>query len=528
MAVGAAFLFAVSLVLLIGCANIANLFLARAIVRQREIAVRLAIGASRARLVRQLLAESAVVALAGGVIGLLVALWSAGAIARFIANDPTSSPLALNVAPDVRVFAYTLGLVALATLGFGLVPALQATRPDLNRTLKADEADPGVGRRWLRHWLVGDQVATCMILLLVAGLFLRGLERVQTLDPGWSMDGTTQLTFDLTREGYDTARAQAFLRQLDVRLHALPGVDGVTSGTTSPLGSAHHFAPFAPPGAATPTIAEFVRVGPGYVSLQRIPLLRGRDFSADDAASQKLVIVNEAAARTFWPDADPVGKTLHGYGNADYEVVGIARDAEVSELGKAHVPYLYLAASSNDALDVKVALIRSSAPYAAVANAARAAALSLDHDLHVKVRPLRDNLRPYIQASELLGAVSSLLGGLALVLACTGIYGTVAFAVARRKREIGIRVALGAQGSTLVRLIVSQSMRSVVIGAGIGTALCALASRFLSPILLGVSSHDAVAFAGVPLVLLGVALAASYLPARVASRVDAMAVLRRT
>ena len=198
MAAGAAFLIAVALVLLIACANIANLFLARAVARQREIAVRLAIGASRARLVRQLLAESVLVALAGGTVGTLVALWSAAGIVRFAASDPTSTPISLTIVPDLRIFAYSLGLVAFAALGFGLVPALQATRPDLNRTLKADEADPSGGRRWLRHWLIGGQVATCMVLLIIAGLFLRGLARAQTVDPGWSMDGTAMPTLAST------------------------------------------------------------------------------------------------------------------------------------------------------------------------------------------------------------------------------------------------------------------------------------------------------------------------------------------
>jgi predicted permease len=529
LAVGVAFLIAVSLVLLIACANIANLFLARAVVRQREIAVRLAVGASRARLVRQLLAESALVALVGGVVGTIVALWSAGAIVRLVASDPSSTPFSLSIVPDIRIFAYSLGLVALAALGFGLVPALQATRPDLTQALKTDEADSTSGRRWLRHWLIGGQVATCMVLLIAAGLFLRGVQRAQTVDPGWSMDGTTMMTFDLEREGYTPASAASFLRDLDARLRAIPGVAAVAEGTTTPLGSSHHLAPFGPRGAASPPVIEFARVSAAYLAVQRIPIVRGRDFTAADAASGRhLVILNETAARTFWPGEDPLGKIVHGFKNDDFEVIGVAADAEVAELGKAHAPYLYLSIMPPDAIDVSAAMVRSTASYPAVAGAVRTVARSLDRELHVSVAPLRDNLKPYIQATQLFGFLSGLLGALALLLASIGMYGTVAFAVARRTREIGIRVALGAQPTAVTGLVVSQAMRPVVVGALIGTALCAGVSRLLAPVLFGVSSHDAVAFSVVPLVLLTVALVASYLPARRALRVDAMAALRHT
>ena len=526
LAAGSVFLAAVALVLLIACANVANLFLARATARQREIAVRIAMGASRARLMRQLLTESALVALAGGVLGTLVALWSAAAVVKFIGTDPSDTPIMLTVAPDFRIFGYSLFLVAATALGFGLLPALQATRTDVNRSLKSGDVDPTSGRGRLRHWLVGLQVSTCMVLLIAAGLFLRALNRAQSVDPGWQMDGAVQMSVDFARENYSAPRAEAFTRDLDVRLRALPGVTRVAWGTTAPLGNAHSFSPFSTPEMTKGIQTEFVRVSPEYLSSVGLPIVSGRDFArADGQSDAPLVILNESAARRFWPGQNPVGRTLKGYKDS-YQVIGVVRDAEVSSLGKRHEPYLFLAARTRDALDVSSFLVRSGVPYATLAGAIRSAALGVDPDIHVKVVPLRDNVRPYVQASRLLGIVSISLGGLGLLLASLGIYGTVAFNVARRTREIGIRVALGAYSSQVTRLIVRQSMRPVVVGAAVGVALCAAVSGFLAPLLFGVGGHDAVAFAGVPAVLLLVAMGASYAPARRAVRVNPVEALR--
>ena len=527
LAVGSVFLVAVGLVLLIACANVANLFLARAIARQREMAVRLAMGASRARLVRQLLAESALIAFAGGVLGTLVALWSAGAITRFIGTDPTDTQIGLSVTPDFRIFGYALLLTGLTALGFGLVPALQATRPDVNRSLKSGDNDPTTGGGRMRSALVGLQVATCMVLLIAAGLFLRALNRAMSVDPGWQMDGAMTMSFDLGREGYTVDRAAAFARDLDARLRALPGVTRVAEGTTTPLGGSHMLAPFSTPANPKGVVSEFARVSPEYLATVTLPVARGRDFTRADAESDlPLVILNEAAARRFWPGEDPVGRTLHGFKNTNFQVIGVVRDAELSELGKSHEPYLFISATRADAIDVNSVMVRSGAPTPALSNAMRAAALALDPDMHVSVRPLRDNVRPYVQASRLLGALSAALGGLGLLLASLGIYGTVAFTVARRTREIGIRVALGAYGSQVTRLIVRQAMRPVVVGAIVGIALCGAVSGFLAPVLFGIGGHDVVTFAGVPALLLVIAIAASYAPARRAVRVNPVEALR--
>jgi predicted permease len=525
---GTIFLVAVGLVLLIACANVANLFLARATTRHREIAVRMALGASRGRIVRQLLTESLLVALVGGAIGTVTSIWGMSALAAVVLADASSTPLAIIVQPDIRILGYAIVLIAVTGVAFGLAPALQATRWDVNSALKQDDANPGSKRAWLRGALVGGQVTVCMVLLIVAGLLLRGLQRAQTVDPGFAMDGVQAVTLDLQREGYTPERAAAFHRDVLDRLRAVPGVDEAAEGTAAPLGGHHHSTTFARPGDVRARIVEVNAVSPGYLNAVRLPLMAGRDFTRGDAAAgTRPMIINESGARAFWPGEDAIGKTLHGAHDEDFPIVGVTRDAELSAIGKLHVPYIFVPATDSDALDLGAILVHMKAPTTAAAAAIRAAVLSVDPELHLNVAPLRDNLRQFIQGSEVLASLSTVLGVLALVLASIGIYGTVAYTVSRRTREIGIRMALGARASSVIDLIVRQSMRPVAIGAAIGTLICATASRLLVPVLFGVSALDGVAFVGIPLMLAIVALLASLLPARRASRVDPLTALRQ-
>ncbi|MBV8205671.1 MAG: ABC transporter permease [Acidobacteria bacterium] len=526
VAAGSVVLVAVGLVLLIACANVANLSLARGVSRARETAIRLAMGASRGRVVRQLLTESVLIAVAGGAVGTVLGLWSAIAIARLALKAPGSTPLNIVILPSVRIFAYALALTLLTGLAFGLAPALQTTRPDVNRALKRDDSDPARSGNRLRNLLVGVQVAVCMVLLMAAGLLLRGLYHAQTVDPGYEMSGVTTLSFDLQREGYTLARAHAFQRDLLDAVRTLPGVDAVAEGSAAPLASHHHFAPFQRPGAGQ-VVAELDQVSSGFFATVGLPLIRGRDFTAAEAAAgARVIILNESAARLFWPGVDPIGKQLHGYENHDYDVIGVVRDAEYGELGNAHKPYVFLPAAPADSLNVATLMVHSTAAYPVVASALRNAALSLDRDLHITVSPLRDNLRPIVQGTAVLAGISGVLGAMALALAAIGIYGTVAFLVARRTREIGVRIAIGAQPADVAGLMVRQAMRPVVIGSIAGIAACTVVSRILVHVLFGVSSLDAVAFAGVPCLLALVALVASYLPARRAIHVDPMVALR--
>ena len=522
MKIGTVFLVAVGLVLLIACANIANLFLARATARQREIAIRLAIGASRAQLVRQLLIESLLIALAGGVLGTAVSFSSARALVAVLLRTPDIDPLAIHVMPDARIFAYALLLVVVAACAFGLVPALHATRPDLNTVLK-EGSEGGGARSRLRSTFVGVQVAVSMVLLVTAGLLLRGLGHAQTVDPGFALDNTTTMTIDLRAEGYGQERAVAFHRALGGWLRAVPGVVAYSEAATAPLAGRHYFGSFGTPGVTRKRQMQYDLVSPGFFGSVAIPIVRGRDFAAAEANGQ-FAIVSESAARTLWPGRDPIGQMLRG--EHDYTVIGVARDAQVADLGQTGEPYLYLSAGDADALEVGTIIVRSSAPQATVEAALRAGALAQDRDLHLRIAPLRDNIRSYIQMSRFLTSISGTLAAFALLLASIGIYGTVAFTVARRTREIGIRMALGAAGRNVIGIVARDAMRTVAIGGAIGLISCAFVTRVLERVLFGVSTLDAAAFLLVPLVLFAVALVASYLPARKAVGIDPMIALR--
>ena len=522
MAAGTVFLIAFGLVLLIACANVANLFLARAAARQREIAVRLAIGASRAQIVRQLLIESLLIGGAGGLLGSAVSFSSARALVAVLTSTPDIDPLTIVVAPDLRVFAYVLLLVLLAVLVFGLVPALQATRSDVNSALK-DGSQIGASRSRLRSTLVGVQVAVSMILLVSAGLLLRGMSHARSVDPGFAVDDVTTLTFDLHAEGYTSARAVAFQRALDSWLATIPGVVATSRAFTAPLGGRHYFSQFNVAGSAAKRQMEYNHVSRGFFSSVGIPIVRGRDFLPAEMDGN-FMIVSEAAARALWQSADPIGQRVHS--DHDYTVVGVARDAQVSELGQEHSQYLYMAASDSDALDLGTVIVRSNAPQATVAAALRTGALGMDRDLHLKIAPIRDNMRSYVEASQFLAAIAGTLASLALLLASLGVYATVAFMVARRTREIGIRMALGASPGGVVRYMAAETMRTVVIAAGVGLVICLGVTRVLARVLFGISPLDAAAFLGVPAFLFGIALVASYLPARRAARVDPLVALR--
>jgi predicted permease len=522
LAIGTVFLVAVGLVLLIACANIANFFLARATARQREIAVRLAIGASRWQLVRQLLVESLLIAFTGGILGTALSFATARALVSIVYRMPDTPPLSISIAPDLRLFGYALLLVLVSACTFGLMPALHATRPDLNSTLK-EGAEGSGSRSRLRSTLVGIQVAVSMILLVTAGLLLRGLAHAQTVDPGFALDNATTMSFDLRAEGYSEERAIAFHRQLEGWLKTIPGVIAASQANTSPLGGRHYFGTFTPVGSPRAQQLEHNRVTPGFFSSVGIPIIRGRDFAPTELNTD-VAIVSEAAARLLWPGQDPIGKSLRG--DRTYTVVGVARDAQVSELGRTNQPYLYIAASDRDALEMGTVIVRSSAPEPTVASALRSGVLAQDRDLHLKVTPLRENMRFYLQASRMLASLSGALASLALLLASIGIYGTVAFTVARRTREIGIRMALGAPSRNVVRLVARQAMTTVVIGAAAGLLICVLVTRVLEKVLFGVSTLDMVAFASVPMLLIGIAAMASYVPARRAVKVDPLIALR--
>jgi putative ABC transport system permease protein len=535
LGVGAVILTAVALVLVIACANIANLLLARAERRRKEIAVRLAIGASRWRLVRQLLTESLLLALLGGALGSFLAFWTSAAVVRFIQSHLPHgvSRLALNVSLDTSVLAYAVLLTLITGVSFGLVPALRASRADLNLAMKDAGAESEVRARrggFLRHGLVVTQVAVCMILLLVAGLLMRGLNRAQTIDPGFEMKNIAVASFNLTAAGYSGQRAEAFQRQLTDRISAIAGVDAVAQVASPPLSDSHFGDLFSIAGQEGSKPVEYNHVSPGFFAVLRIPIVRGRNFTDTEyRLGSEVTIVTESTARRLWPGKDPIGKTIRKGalrpGAVELEVVGMARDAQVSHLAQSDNLYLYLPAGPKEQSGLQLLAHTPGSP-AAIARGIRAAVRELDPELAVNVARLEDNFEYFRFPGRVLATLSGVLGALALLLALMGVYGTVSYVVSRRVREIGIRMALGADGHDVTTLIVRQALRPVATGVVIGTVCCAAASSILSSVLYGISPHDPVSFLLVPGFLLGVALLASYIPARRAATVDPMVALR--
>jgi putative ABC transport system permease protein len=521
---------AFGLVLLVACANVANLLLARASVRQKEIALRLSIGASRWRLVRQLLTESLLLSLIGGTLGSLLAFWSFEAITRVIISHLPHevSTLALNVAPDFRVLGYGLGLTFLTGIGFGLIPALQSSRQDLNTSLKEDGAHSGPGKRsgrFLRDALVGAQVAVCMILLLAAGLLLRGLYRAQTVDPGFEMKRVATMFLNLGQQGYDDARGTAFMGRLRQRISELPGVIEVAQAECAPLSHDFSADAFTVPGRVEQIGVEYNHVSPEYFSVVGVPIVRGRRFLPGETHDSPGVVVTESTARRLWPDEDALAKTLRESSGREYSVIGVARDAQVAHLGDVHPTYLYFPAGPQDNLRVYV-LVRYAGDFLATAKGIRNVVQSLDADLPVDVTKLEDYLEVWRQPSRIVAALSGALGALALLLASIGVYGVVSYGVSRRVHEIGVRIALGADRTEVMKLVLEQAMRPVLIGGVVGVAACAAVSHVLSSMLFGLSAHDPIAFISVPLLLLIVAMVASYIPARRAMSVDPIVALR--
>jgi len=532
LGIGSVLLGTVTLVLLVACANVANMLLARAASRRREIAVRLALGASRSRLVRQLLTESSLMAVAGGLAGSLASLWSSAAIVRTLLGHLPAQvpPLALVVDPDLRVVAYGAALTILTAVAAGLAPALRASRSDLTMELKQECGEVGGRSRagtLLRHWLLGWQVTVSTVLVLVTGLLLRGWYQAETIDPGFHTSDVAVASYDLTGAGYNDQAAMAFQQRLTARLSAMPGTTtalawvtplrGRLGGRFSTADGTQHF-------------GDWNVVSPAYFSLLQIPIVRGRAFAATDAHQHPgVVIVSESTARRLWPGLDPIGQTLRQKGAPGagevHEVIGVVKDAQVSSLAHSDPTYVYFPAGPEQQSRL-ILMVRRAGGFPGLAADIHAAFREVDRQLVVDVRKLDDNIELWRMASRLAVSASAALGILALSLAVIGVYGVVAYTVSRRTREIGIRVALGATRREVIRTMLRQTMRPVLVGAVVGLLCTAAASRLLSSLLFGVSPYDPVAFMAVPMVLLAIAAMAGYLPARSAARVDPLIALR--
>jgi macrolide transport system ATP-binding/permease protein len=521
---------AFALVLLIACANVANLLLARASARHKEIALRLSIGASRWRLVRQLLTESLLLSALGGTLGSLLAFWSFRSITDFLFSHlPQRFPtVAVNIAPDFHVLAYALALTVITGIAFGLLPALASSRLDLNTALKEDSAHSGPGKksgRFLRNVLVGAEVAVSMILLLAAGLLLRGLYYAQTVDPGFEMKNVAGMFLDPMAQGYDLNRATVLMGRLRERIQGLPGVTEVAQAECAPL--SHDFSAdyFTVPGRAEKVPIEYNHVSPEYFRVVGIPIVAGRGFRTGETHDSPGTIITESTARRLWPGEDPLGKTLREGTGREYSVIGVAKDAQVSHLGELNTSYLYFPAGPEDNLRTYL-LVRFRGGFSLASQGILDAVQSLDAQMPREVTKLEDYLEIWRAPSRIAAALSGALGGLGVLLASIGVYGMVSYSVSRCVREIGIRMALGADGARVMQLVLRQAMRPVLVGALLGMMGCAAVSHVFRSMLFGLSAHDPVAFLSVPLFLVVVALIASYIPARRAMRVDPVVALR--
>ena len=521
----------VGLVLLIACANVANLLLARATQRQREIGVRLALGASRMRLVRQLLTESLLVGLLAGGLGILLAYWGRKLLVSLL---PPGLANRLDLSLDGRVLFYTLGLSLLATLLFGLVPALEASKASQIASLKDRTGAPSGSVRWygLRGVLVMIQVALSLVALVGAGLFIHSLDNAQKIDPGFEVQHAMVMFLNPGAEHYPQPQAEQLYKDAVERIRQLPMVDGASIADTPPFSGGLARTTFTDgvdstdprSGKLTPIIA----VEPGYFSTAGIGMLRGRDFNEhDDARGAMVGIVNRAMTQQMWPSQDPVGKHMHFLGEKwDVTVVAEVNTVKYQTVGEPPQAIVYLPLKQHYSPAVSLYIRTKGEPTKALASV-RSAVQSLAPSvplLNVQTitQVLVQSLAAPRMGAELLGG----FGALALVLAAIGTYGVMSYSVNQRSQEIGIRMALGAQPASVLRLILANGLAMVSAGVVVGLGLSSLLARSMSALLYGIGAFDAASFLITAALLIGVAMAACYVPARRAMRVDPIVALR--
>ncbi|HEX5724089.1 MAG TPA: ABC transporter permease [Longimicrobiaceae bacterium] len=525
---------AVGFVLLIACANVANLLLARTAARRRELAVRASLGAGRGRLARQLLTETVLLALAGGAVGVLMAFWTTNVLAGF--RPPAGESVRLDTGPSLPVLAFCLGLALLTGTVLGAVAALRAGRGDLVPALKAQPGSDGGGRIGVRGVLVATQVALAVVLLVGAGLFLRSLRNLQAVDPGFGARNVLLASVDLESAGYDAERGRAFYDRLLEAVRGLPGVEGATlARTVTPQPGGSRYDGMEVEGYV-PAEGEVVGfdvnvVGAGYFETLDVPLLRGRGFTAADReGAPRVMVVNETMARRYWPGADPLGRYVRLGTESTaprLQVVGVARDGKYRGLREEPTTNAYfpLAQAFRPSMTL---LVRARGEPAALAGAVRAEVRVLDPSLAVfDVRTLREHLGQAMSQERMAATLVTGFGSLALLLAAVGVFGVLAYWVAQRSREIGIRMALGASRRGVLRLVLGRGMAFVAAGLAAGIAAAFALTRLAGSLLYGVSPTDPATFAAVAAVLGGVALLAGWLPAARAARVDPMVALRQ-
>ena len=526
----------VGLILLIACANLANLSLARATARQKEIAVRLALGAGRFRLIRQLLTESLLLAGLGGALGLALAWWSISFILALMASG--RAPVSLNVTLDARALMFTAAASILACILFGLAPAWRATDVSLTPALKdSSRSAEGGSRLGLGKSLVVLQVALSLSLLITAGLFARSLDKLYTLDAGFKKENVLLVSTDPRMIGYQGKQVPALYQSLLEHFKTIPGVRSASvggglgllgdGGGGKPIPIPHAQGRPAPPGE--PLRPSIGTVTPEYFETVGMTILRGRSFTARDfdaQGGQKAVIVNEAFARFYFGEADPIGQRF-GYNEAGdgHEIVGVVKDAKQSSLREPTQPTWYGAGFGQGATTFQ---LRTDADPNRIIAAVRQAAREIDGNLPLyNIKTLAVKVDESLAQERLISALSGFFGLLSLLLAAIGLYGILAYAVSRRTREIGIRIALGAQPGAVLGMVLRQGLILTLLGSGIGLAASFGATRLLESQLFGVTPTDPVTFVGAPILLLAVALLAGLVPARRATNVDPLIAIRQ-
>jgi predicted permease len=534
----------VGLVLLIACANVAKLLLARATTRQREIAVRLALGAGRQRLVRQLLTESVLLSVLGGIAGLVLAFWASHLLVVLISRD---EPIYLHVSPDVRVLGFTLLVSLLTGILFGLAPALRSTRVNLTPALKEGAKSwPGQNNRFahlhvgLGKALVVSQIALSLLLLVGAGLFVRTLENLENIRTGFNARNLLLMGLDPTQAGYTGERLESFYENLHERLSAIPGVQNaslsssvlVSGGESNDVISIPGYSPQPADGLPNGTVSVHTNgIGDGFFETMGIPLLLGQTLNPHDiASSSNLAVVNEAFARKFFGNSNPVGRhfTSGSASSKEVEIVGVVQNAKYTDLRQEVPPTVYYSyAASVGGLGAMNFEVRTAGNPKGWTSAVRDAVQAIDKGVPLLfVKTQTEQIDQTLLQERLFAKLTSFFSLLALVLACIGLYGVISYMVVQRSHEIGIRMALGAERDDVLKMVIGNGIKMTLIGVGFGIVGALALTRFLSSLLFGVRPTDAGTFVVVTLVLVGMALFACYLPARRATKVDPMVALR--
>jgi predicted permease len=529
--------------LLIASANVANLLLARAAGRRREMGIRIALGATRLQLARQLLVESLLLAFAGGALGLLVARAGAPLVLGFFATPELPEPVATT--PDVRILAFSFLLSAVTGLLFGLAPAIQASRPDVTTTLKDESGSVmGGGAARFRKGLVAVQVALSLLMLAGAGLFLRTLDNLMTVDVGFQTESLLSFSIDPGNNGYEPERARQFTTTLLQQVRALPGVTAAGFSTQRLLDgnqwNGNVTVPgYQPAGDAAP-LAWFNTVSPGYFAAMGIPVLLGREFterdafreSPADAPSFRVAIVNETFVRRYFEGRDPIGQRI-GLG-ADpntpttIEIVGVARDSKYTGVRAETPPQMFFAQLEQERPGGFTGYVRTSRPAAAMFAAVRSTVQALDPNLPVHTtRTLDSQVRASLRNERMIATMAGIFGTLATLLALVGLYGVMSYTVTRRRREIGVRMALGAGASRIARMIVREVLVIAAVGVALGLPLAWWLGRYVESQLFGVQPHDPAALSGAVVLLALIALAAGLVPSIRAASVSPTTALRQ-